>query len=134
MAAQWQRTIRDALRDQLELNETADGISCSRSLTKWSRAVPGRRKIPRRYEERLNEAELHTATDKLSFGVDLRTRRKACTIDNIRVAPSAFTNKFFVPYDGTLNGGLNGIPQVEVNTVYRSQMAAWRMIPRPMKR
>jgi hypothetical protein len=67
--------------------------------------------------ERLDKAEMHTATDKIAFGVDFRTRADSLHYDNIRVAPAAITSFFFAPWDGTLAGGFNGIPQSEVNNL-----------------
>ncbi|MGD9365061.1 MAG: DUF3373 family protein [Desulfobacteraceae bacterium] len=48
--------------------------------------------------ERLDKAELHTATDKISFGVDFRTRAETLHYTNINMAPSSLTNGFFTPY------------------------------------
>jgi len=77
--------------------------------------------------ERLDKAELHTATDKLSFGVDFRTRAESIHYDNIRVAPSSVTNSFFTPITAVppgFNGGtLDQIQQGIAN------MAAAGMIP-----
>ena len=63
-------------------------------------------------EERLNKAELHTATDKISWGIDFRTRADSIHYDDIRIAPAAFTNMFFVP---VADGGFNGatLPQIQ---------------------
>ena len=66
-------------------------------------------------EERLEKAELHTATDKISWGVDFRTRADSIHYSDIRVAPAAFTNLFFQPYTGLPGGGFNGatLPQIQ---------------------
>jgi hypothetical protein len=76
-------------------------------------------------EERLNKAELHTATDKLSFGVDLRTRADSIHYDNILSAPSALTNGFFTDIG---SGGFNGgtLSQIQGGM---AAMAAGGMIP-----
>jgi len=47
-------------------------------------------------EERTDKAELHTATDKLSLGVDFRTRAESIHYDNIRITPLSLTDMFFV--------------------------------------
>ncbi len=41
-------------------------------------------------DERLNKAELHTATDKLSLGVYLRSRADSLHYQNIRLHPVRF--------------------------------------------
>ena len=76
-------------------------------------------------EERLNEAELHTATDKVSFGVDLRTRADSIHYDNILSAPSALTNGFFTDIG---SGGFNGgtLSQIQGGI---AAMVAGGMIP-----
>lgn len=76
-------------------------------------------------EERLNKAELHTATDKVSFGVDLRTRADSIHYDNILTAPSALTNGFFTDIG---SGGFNGgtLSQIQGGM---AAMAAGGMIP-----
>jgi hypothetical protein len=56
-------------------------------------------------EERLDKAELHTATDKLSFGVELRTRADSIHYSDIRRAPSSLTDMFFDNYPAGFNGG-----------------------------
>jgi hypothetical protein len=104
-----------ALRDQLELMKQ-QMEQLQQKLDEMESRSTQQAEDTKEIEERLDEAELHTATDKLSFGVDFRTRAESLHYRNIRVAPASVTNKFFVPYDGTLNGGFNGIPQSEVNT------------------
>ena len=61
-------------------------------------------------DKRLNKAELHTATDKISFGIDFRTRADSIHYKDIQVAPSALTNGFFVNYNAgnPFLGGFNG--------------------------
>ena len=43
-------------------------------------------------DDRLNKAELHTATDKVSFGVELRTRADSLQYKDIQMAPSLLTS------------------------------------------
>jgi hypothetical protein len=78
-------------------------------------------------EERLNKAELHTETDKLSLGVELRTRAESIHYDDFRVAPAAVTNGFFTPITATppgFNGGT--LDQIQQGI---AGMAAAGMIP-----
>ncbi|MFH2046083.1 MAG: DUF3373 family protein [Pseudomonadota bacterium] len=55
-------------------------------------------------DSRLNKAELHTATDKISFGIDLRTRAESIHYQDLRVAPSSLVNGFFVNAPTGFNG------------------------------
>jgi hypothetical protein len=76
------------------------------------------------FEERLSKAELHTATDKLSFGVELRTRADSIHYSDIRRAPASLTDMFFSNYPAGFNGGtLN-----ELQTAMANMMAGG-MIP-----
>lgn len=75
--------------------------------------------------ERLDKAELHTATDKISFGVDFRTRAETLHYENIHIAPSSLTNGFFTDYAfGGFNGGTLAQIQNRIGT-----MAGAGMIP-----
>ncbi|MDX2452669.1 DUF3373 family protein [Desulfosarcina sp.] len=75
-------------------------------------------------DDRLNKAELHTATDKVSFGVELRTRADSLQYKNIQVAPSSFVGNFFVDYPAGLNNAT--LPQIQQAI---GNMAAAGMIP-----
>ena len=59
-------------------------------------------------DERLNKAELHTATDKVSFSVELRSNAESMKYDDALFAPGWLVNQIFLPFDGTPIGGLNG--------------------------
>jgi hypothetical protein len=63
-------------------------------------------------DDRLNKAELHTATDKVAFGVELRTRADTLQYKNIQAAPSSLVGKFFQPwaFPPTPTSGFQGIP------------------------
>jgi hypothetical protein len=78
-------------------------------------------------KKRLDKAELHTATDKLSFGVDLRTRADSLHYDDIRVAPASIINGFFTPVDQM---GFNGATLQQIQQGM-ANMAAAGMVPPP---
>ena len=59
-------------------------------------------------DERLNKAELHTASDKLSWGVELRSNAESIHYNDALFAPGWLVNQIFLPFDGTPAGGLNG--------------------------
>ncbi len=75
----------------------------------------------KKIDQRLNAAELHTATDKISFGVELRTRADSIHYKDIRVAPPAFINGFF---------GLSGSTLNQIQTAMAG-MAMAGMVPPP---
>ena len=75
-------------------------------------------------DDRLNKAELHTATDKVSFGVELRTRADTLQYKDIQVAPRSFVGNFFVDYPAGLNNAT--LPQIQQAI---GMMAANGMIP-----
>ncbi len=70
-------------------------------------------------DERLNKTELHTATDKLSFGVDFRTRADSLHYSDVQMAPTMLINGFFTDIGaGGFNGGtLQQIQQGMANMI-----------------
>jgi hypothetical protein len=75
-------------------------------------------------DKRLNKAELHTATDKISFGIDFRTRADSIHYENLQVAPSSLTNGFFVNYPTGFNGATLSQAQAAI-----AGMIAGGMVP-----
>ncbi len=74
---------------------------------------------------RIDKAELHTATDKVSLDIELRTRADSLHYDDMQAAPSSFMGGFFTPVTaGGFNGAtLNQIQQGMIN------MAMAGMVP-----
>ncbi len=81
-------------------------------------------------DERLNSAEMHTATDKLSLGFELRTQASSIQYKDAVRAPESMTNMFFVPYNAgnPMLGGFNGATLSQINTMMAG-MAAMGMVP-----
>ncbi|RJP87791.1 MAG: DUF3373 family protein [Desulfobacteraceae bacterium] len=75
---------------------------------------------------RLDKAEMHTATDKVSFGVYLRTRADSIHYDDMRGAPASLMGAFFAPPPYGFNGAT--LPQIQQGM---QQMAMNGMIPPP---
>ncbi|MGM0453032.1 MAG: DUF3373 family protein [Thermodesulfobacteriota bacterium] len=71
--------------------------------------------------DRLDEAEMHTATDKISFGVDFRTRAESIHYQDIQAAPQPFISQFF---------GLSGLTKSQIQQQIENMDAAG-MIPEP---
>jgi hypothetical protein len=78
-------------------------------------------------KERLEKTELHTATDKLSFGVDFRTRADTLHYKDILVAPGTIVNGFFTP---AADGGFNGATLAQIQQGMANMVAA-DMVPPP---
>jgi hypothetical protein len=62
--------------------------------------------------KRVDKTELHTVTDKVSLGVELRTEAHSIHYDNMQVAPSSFVQAFMTPVG---SGGFSGatLPQIQ---------------------
>ncbi|EMS80950.1 DUF3373 family protein [Desulfotignum phosphitoxidans] len=75
--------------------------------------------------DRMDKAELHTATDKLSLGIELRSRADTLHYSDMQAAPAALVNGFFTPY---ASGGFNNasLPQIQQRI---QNMAMAGMIP-----
>ena len=123
----WAADDTQSLRKQME-EMKAQMEALQKKLDQMETQSAKQEKDSKEIEERLNKAELHTATDKLSLGVDFRTRADSIHYEDIRVAPSSVTNMFFVPWDGTPTGGFNGATLAEIQGAI-GNMAAMGMIP-----
>lgn len=75
--------------------------------------------------DRLDKAELHAATDKLSFGVELRSRYDSIRYNEVYAAPSALMQGFFRPVTAT-PPGLDGATLAQIQA---AMMAARGMAP-----
>jgi len=76
---------------------------------------------------RVDKTELHTATDKVSFGVYFRTEASSLHYDNILGAPPELMGAFFTPM---AMGGFNGATLSQIQqAIY--QMAMNNQIPAP---
>jgi len=78
-------------------------------------------------DKRLNKAEMHTASDKVSFGVDLRSEAQSIHYEDVRIAPPAMVNAFFIP---SSQGGFNGATQQQIQQAMAGMKAAG-MVPPP---
>ena len=66
--------------------------------------------LPEQSDDRLNQAELHSATDKVSFGIEFRSRGDSLHYKDIQMAPASFTSLFFAP----VPNGFNGATQAQI--------------------
>jgi hypothetical protein len=79
-------------------------------------------------DQRLNKAEMHTASDKIAFGLELRSRAESIHYEDMRTAPGALFNSFFTPAPQGFNGATGAQIQQAI-----AGMAAAGMIPAPQK-
>ncbi|MBI5550363.1 MAG: DUF3373 family protein [Desulfobacterales bacterium] len=122
--ASWAADDTQALRQQMEeMKKQMEEIQ--KKLDQTESKTAKQAEDSQQMEERLNKAELHTATDKISWGIDFRTRADSIHYDDIRVAPADFTNLFFVPVN---QGGFNGATQSQIQSGMAAAAAAG-MIP-----
>jgi len=75
--------------------------------------------------KRLDKAELHTATDKISLGIELRAKADSIHYDGMLSAPSSLVSGFFVP---AASGGFNGATLNQIQQGMQN-MAMAGMIP-----
>ncbi|MBA3028497.1 MAG: DUF3373 family protein [Desulfobacteraceae bacterium] len=90
------------LKDQLE--------SVQKKLEKIESADSKKESKMEEMDDRLNKAEIHTATDKIALGVELRTRADSIHYQDTRMAPEPLLSYFFIPFNPEGGGGFNGAP------------------------
>jgi len=76
-------------------------------------------------DQRLNKTEVHTATDKLALGFELKTTAWSIHYGDVLAAPNALVAGFFTPYG---SGGFNGATLTEFQSAMAG-MAMAGMIP-----
>ncbi len=85
--------------------------------------------------ERMDHAELHTMTDKISLGFELRNTIQTIHYDDVRIAPAELVTLFTTPFNplAPLNGGISGAftgPQLQRMFGMMDQLG---LIPPPEK-
>jgi len=92
------------LKDQLEkMSQTMEMLQ--KKLEVLEKESKEEKEDVQYLSERVDRAELHTVTDKLSLGVELRTEGHSIQYNNMQVAPQALIGGFFTPIT---SGGFNG--------------------------
>jgi len=108
----------DEIREQLRImNENMKALQDK--LEKLEQANAEKKSEIEEMDERLNKAELHTATDKISFGIELRSRAESLHYKDMRFAPTQFVAQLFQPYNPgmPLMGGINGATLAEAQSL-----------------
>jgi len=114
----------DALKKQLsQLSEMMEELQ--EKLAKIEAQKEEEKETIEEMDDRLNQAELHTSTDKLSLGVALRSRADSIHYEDLLTAPSSMMASFFTP---VASGGFNGATATQIQTALNN-MAAANMIP-----
>lgn len=121
-----QETTQELQKKVDELNDELKTVQ--EKLQRLEEENEARKSTTEEMDERLSKAELHTATDKLSFGIDFRTRADSIHYENIRVAPPSMVNAFFTPPPM----GFNGATAQQIQQAIAG-MAQAGMIPPPDK-
>ena len=78
--------------------------------------------------KRVDKTEMHSATDKISFGVNFRTEASSLHYDNILGASPQVISGFFTPYNhaNPMMGGFNGATLGQIQQLQLSVFAAHR--------
>jgi hypothetical protein len=119
-AGLWAETEVDALKQQLnQLTEMMEKVE--QKLADLEAKNDEKDEEMEEVSERLDEAELHTATDKLSLGVELRSRGDSIHFQDMQTAPSSFMASFFTPVG---SGGFNGATKAQIQTALANMKAA----------
>jgi len=113
----------DDLKKQLQtLNEMMKNLQ--QKIDKVEKENASKETEIKEMDKRLNKAELHTATDKISFGVDLRSEAQSIHYQDALIAPASVINAFFQP----VPQGFNGATQQQIQ-----QAMANMKLPPPEK-
>ena len=124
----WSADDTEALRRQMTiLKQQMEALQ--QKLENVEKKDAERQEAADEMEQRLNKAELHAATDKLSFGVDFRTRAESLHYDDAQMAPSSLLNAFFTPYTGP-GTGFDGATLQQIQQGIAA-MKAGGMVPAP---
>ncbi len=112
----WADAEVDALKEQLnQLSEMMQTVE--KKLADMEAKNTEKEAEIEEMEERVSEAEMHTSTDKLSLGIELRSRGDSIHYQDMISAPDALMNMF-------LGGGLNGLNKSDVLTNMGAGLAA----------
>lgn len=118
----WAADDSETLRKQMnELKEQMDVLQ---------KKIDQQEETAKEMNQRLNKTELHSATDKLSFGVDLRTRADSIHYQDVQMAPTTMINAFFADFTalGDPTSGFNGATLQQIQQMMAG-MVAFGMVP-----
>jgi hypothetical protein len=112
----WADSEVDALKQQLnQLSEMMQNVE--KKLADMEAKNAEKEEELEEMEERVSETELHTTTDKLSLGLELRSRADSIHYQDMISAPDALMGMFFMPFTNVMdpNSGLNGANANEIH-------------------
>ncbi len=106
----WADSEVDALKEQLsQLSEMMQNVE--KKLADMEAKNTEKEAEIEEMEERVSEAELHTTTDRLSLGLELRSRGDSIHYQDMLTAPDELMGMFFTP---AADGGLNGLTKAQI--------------------
>ncbi|WP_022663824.1 DUF3373 family protein [Desulfospira joergensenii] len=129
--ALWADAEVDALKEQLrQLTEMVQTVQ--KKLADMEEARAEKDEEIKEMDDRLNQAELHTATDKLTLGVELRSRGDSIHYGDLLTAPDSMMNGFFTDYNAgnPALGGFNNATAAQIQALI-AMMAQNNMVPDP---
>ncbi len=118
--------VQDLKRQLRELSDQMKSVQ--EKLESMEKAETEKDEDMEALEDRLSKAEFHAATDKIAWGVELRTRAESIHYDNLLSAPPQLLGGFFTPPPFGFNGAT--LPQIRQGM---ADMAAGGMVPPPAK-
>ncbi len=114
----------DALKNELKkMSHTMETLQ--KKIEALEKASNEEKEEVQYLSERVDKSELHTVTDKLSLGVELRTEAHSIQYNDMQVAPSSFIQAFTTPVG---SGGFDGATQNQIQTAM-ANMKAFGMVP-----
>ncbi len=126
----WADSEMDALKEQLsQLSEMMQNVE--KKLANMEAKNAEKESEIEEMEERVSEAELHTSTDKLSLGIELRSRWDSIHYQDMISAPDALMGMFFMDYNaGNPNlGGLNNATAAQIQGMMAGLAASPLNVP-----
>ncbi len=126
----WADAEMDALKEQLgQLSEMMQNVE--KKLADMETKNAEKEAELEEMEERVSDAELHTSTDKLSLGVELRSRGDSIHYQDMLTAPDALMGMFFTDYNAAnpMLGGLNGATANQIHQMMAGLAASPLNVP-----
>ncbi len=109
----WAKSEVDELREQLsQLSEMMQNVE--QKIVEMEKQNAEKESEIEEMDERLNDAEMHTSTDRLSLGIELRSRGDSIHYQDMLVAPDSFVGNFFTDYVDANNGGFNNATAAQI--------------------
>jgi len=126
----WADSEVDALKVQLsQLSEMMQNVE--KKLANMEAKNAAKESEIEEMEERVSESEMHTSTDKLSLGIELRSRGDSIYYQDMISAPGALMGMFFTDYNAgnPSLGGLNNATAAQIQGMMAGLAASPLNVP-----